>query len=701
MGFLNIFSKKNSTNSRAKMFDGIQSQMLLLPPDLNSQAYLNLYGEVGYIFACINTRANAIADTEWHAEDLKGNKKEKSLALELLKRPNPFMSQYELFNMTSKYLDTVGQAFWYIARDGKYGIPREIWCINPSYIYIVPDKTNYIKGYVYKCGADNIPLDTDDILMFSNSNPANPYSGVSPLKALASIVETEKYANEYNRNFFYNNASPSGVVSYERTMTDAQFERIKEQWNSNYGGISNAHKVAILEGGAKFQSTGISQKDMDFAVMKGLNKKEILSVFSVPEILITGEAINRATAEVQENIFYKNAVRPVLRLIQDKLNNEFLPLFKIESDTVIKYKEILSEDKDFIKSILDTQVNKTITVNEARKVLSKLINETLPDIKGGEEIMTSPAVAPLSVLADYSEDVIDSIDSNSPKEEEEKKEEEGNKEKSFTLKKKEINQAINKKITDSAGMYQAEMLKASVKIEKEFIKDLNTYFKKQVEEVAEKIYKKEAVIVDETWDDKLKNIAEKYIRQGLNAGGTTSARLTKSFIGAVNKNFEEDLIYTNEHYLSKTALTKRCEAIIGINATTRKKIQQIINDVFSSENLSIAEITKKLHETGLFSKARAKTIAQTETLGAINEGSFIMMKQNSHIVGKKAWCSNTDELVRDAHADANFSYGLSNPIPADDYFIVWGEEALHPLDSNMSAKNIVNCRCCMIPLVKD
>lgn len=692
MGFFNIFNKKNNINSRSKMFDGIQSQMMLLPPDLNSQAYLNLYGEVGYIFACINTRANAIADTEWHAEDSKGNIKEKSLALELLKRPNPFMSQYELFNITSKYLDTVGQAFWYIARDSKYGIPREIWCINPSYIYIIPDKNQYIKGYVYKCGADNIPLDVDDILMFNNSNPANSYSGVSPLKALASIVETEKYANEYNRNFFYNNASPSGVVSYERTMTDAQFERIKEQWNSNYGGISNAHKIAVLEGGAKFQTTGITQKDMDFAVMKGLNKKEILSVFSVPEILITGEAINRATAEVQENIFYKNAVRPVLRLIQDKLNNEFIPLFKIESDVVIKYKEVLSEDKDFIKSILDTQVNKTISVNEARKVLSRLINETLPDVEGGNEIMTSPVVAPLSIVGDYSDAIMDDNTSST---------EENKSIPADLSKKKEINQVINKKIIDNAGLYQTEILKASVKIEKEFIKDLNSYFKKQIDDVSKAIYNKEPVIISDEYDDKLKNIAEKYIRKGLNAGGNTSARLTKSFIGSINKDIEEDLIYTNEHYLSKQALKNRCEAIVGVNMTTKKRIQQLIDEVFSSEEFSIAEITRRLQQTGLFNKARAKTIAQTETLGAVNEGSFIMMKQNEHLIGKKAWCSNTDELVRDAHADANFNYGLTNPIPIDDYFVVGGESALHPLDSNMSAKNIVNCRCCMIPIIKE
>lgn len=710
MGFFDRFTKKQTPSSVSKMFDGIQSQMMLLPPDLNTQAYLSLYGEIGYIFACINTRANAVADTEWFAEDKKGNKKEKSLALELLKKPNPFMSQYELFNMTSKYLDTVGQAYWYIAKDSKYGLPREIWCINPSYMYIVPDKNNYIKGYVYKCGADQIPLDCDDVLMFSNSNPANSYAGVSPLKALASIVETEKFANEYNRNFFYNNASPSGVVSYEKTLTDAQFERVKEQWNSNYGGISNAHKIAILEGNAKFQSTGITQKDMDFATMKGLNKKEILAVFSTPEILITGEAVNRGTAEVQEAIFYKNAIRPILRLIKDKLNNEFIPLFKIESDVVIKYIEVLSEDKEFIKGVLDTQVNKTISVNEARKVLSRLIGEELKAVEGGDEIMTSPMTIPLSVASDYATagaSMVNDIDNVSRETSETDKGVSRNEsvtktgEEVAAVKKKDYFKAVNKHMKANAGQYQNAMLKASLKIEKEFIKDLNKYFSKQVEDIAQAIYDKKPVVLSEEWDTKLINIAKKHIQAGVLSGGKESARQTKGFLNAVNKEAEEQVIFNGTHKLSTEAIMRRANAIVRINETTKNMVQKIIEEVFASDNLSIKEISDRLYKTGIFSKARAKTIAQTETLGAVNEGTYIMMKQNDDLIEKKAWINNTDELVRDAHNEAGFTYSLDNPIPVDDDFIVWGERAKHPLDSNMSAKNIVNCRCCMIAVLKE
>ena len=720
MGFFDRFTKKQ-TPSVQKLFDGIQSQMMILPPDMDTQAYLNLYGEVGYIFACINTRANAVADTSWYAEDLKGNKKEKSMALELLKKPNPFMSQYELFSMTSKYLDTVGQAYWYIARDGKYGLPREIWCINPQYIYIVPDKNNYIKGYVYKCGADQIPLDCDDILMFSVSNPANPYSGVSPLKALASVVETEKFSNEYNRNFFYNNATPNGIISYEKQLSDVQFERLKEQWNSQYGGLSNAHKMAILEGNAKYQTTGMSQKDMDFAVMKGINKKEILAVFSTPEILITGEAVNRGTAEVQEAIFYKNAIKPLLRLISDKLNNEFIPLFKIETDTVIKYVEVLSQDKEFIKSVLDSQVNKTICVNEGRQILSKLLGIELEDVEGGDEIMTSPMMMPLSMATDYATTgavLASEIDNVSRETSEDDKKESTEEAKGSacgaptenvkkadsntdTGKKKDYFKSVNKHIKANAGVYQNAILKASVKIEKEFAKDLNSFFSKQVEDIAKQIHDGQNVNMAD-YDDKLKNIARKHINAGVKAGGSESARQTKSFLQAVNKDAETGIIYNHANELVSAVIDKRCNLITRINATTMSFVQKVIEEVYrDNTKLTIAEIVKRLYETGGFTKARAKTIAQTETLGAVNEGSYMMMKQNDDVIEKKAWCTNTDELVRDAHVDAGFTYSLDNPIPIDDDFIVWGERAKHPLDTSMSAKNIVNCRCCMIPIIKE
>ena len=690
---MNIFKffKKTERNQN-KIFDGLHSQFMMLPPDLNTAEYLKMYGEVGYIYACINKRAEAVSNTDFIIEDKNGNQKEHSLALALLNKPNPFMSKTELLSITIKHLDTVGTAFWYIARSKSYGVPAEIHIINPMYMYVVPDENDFIKGYVYKCGKHNVPLDTDEVIMFQVSNPLTPYSGVSPLKALAATVETEKYSTEWNRNFFYNNATPNGIITYERSLNDNQFDRVKEQWNSNYGGLSNAHKVAILENGAKYQNTGVSQRDMDFSVMKGINKKEIIGVYGVPELLITGEAQNRATAEVQEEIFYKNTIRPLLRLITDKLNNEYMPLFKFETGYILKFIESMNGDKEFIKSVLDTQVNKSITVNESRKILSRLLGEDFVPLQGGDELMISPATVPLSIMSEF--------DYTTPQESEPHNEEEEIEEEK-SLKKKDFFKSVNKKIKSNSAYYQAQILKLSLSIEKDFIKDLNAEFKSQCHKIAQNIHEGNYDFDNILSDEKMIKLVKKHIEKALKQGGKTNIDLLKSFCTGFTKDESVEFKWTDTSGIIEEAIKIRADKAKGLNKTTRNLISKIIKDLIEEENLSIEQIKKKLMKTGAFTKARAKTIAQTETLGAINEGSYYSMKENDDIIGGKAWLTNVDEHVRDTHAQAGFEYTEYNPIPVDDYFIIGGEKALHPLDSNLSAKNVVNCRCCMLSVLKE
>ena len=41
-----------------------------------------------------------------------------------------------------------------------------------------------------------------------------------------------------------------------------------------------------------------------------------------------------------------------------------------KEDKELKFTDPVPENKEFIKSVLDTQVNKTITINDGRKILT-------------------------------------------------------------------------------------------------------------------------------------------------------------------------------------------------------------------------------------------------------------------------------------------------------------------------------------------
>lgn len=55
---------------------------------------------------------------------------------------------------------------------------------------------------------------------------------------------------EYGAKFFANGAAPSGVLEHPGTIKDPS--RVRESWQSTFGGSANANKVAVLEEGMKY-----------------------------------------------------------------------------------------------------------------------------------------------------------------------------------------------------------------------------------------------------------------------------------------------------------------------------------------------------------------------------------------------------------------------------------------------------------------
>jgi HK97 family phage portal protein len=63
------------------------------------------------------------------------------------------------------------------------------------------------------------------------------------------------------------------VLEHPGTIKDPQ--RVKESWNSAYQGSGNAHKVAVLEEGMKYQAIGISPEQAQFLETRKFQINEI------------------------------------------------------------------------------------------------------------------------------------------------------------------------------------------------------------------------------------------------------------------------------------------------------------------------------------------------------------------------------------------------------------------------------------------
>jgi len=145
-------------------------------------------------------------------------------------------------------------------------------------------------------------------------------------------------------------------------------------------------------------------------------------------------------------------------------------------------------------------------------------------------------------------------------------------------------------------------------------------------------------------------------------------------------------------YMAQRIIGK-ATGIARTQATLFNSVIDLVIEEGYREGLSIDAITERLqYELGKKMKVvqayEARRIAQTETIGAANKGSFDGAMSTGLDI-KKGWLTSGLKGVRDSHALYE-SYGF---IPMSQEY-AFG--LLHPGDPNGSAEEIINCRCTII-----
>lgn len=127
-----------------------------------------------------------------------------------------------------------------------------------------------------------------------------------------------------------------------------------------------------------------------------------------------------------------------------------------------------------------------------------------------------------------------------------------------------------------------------------------------------------------------------------------------------------------------------------ITDTMRADIVKILEKGVD-EGWGIDEIVAQLRQLNRI-EARARVIARTETVRAMNVGHAVAAKDTPYEVDKK-WNAARDHRTRHSHAKIN-----GHIVDENGYFKVskqkgGHDEMLYPGDANASPENTVNCRC--------
>ena len=147
--------------------------------------------------------------------------------------------------------------------------------------------------------------------------------GYSPIAMAKNAIGLAIATEEYGAKFFANGAAPGGVLEHPGTIKDPQ--KVKESWNAAYQGSTNAHRVAVLEEGMKYQAIAISPEQAQFLETRKFQINEIARIFRVPPHMLADlEKSSFSNIEQQSLEFVKYTLDPWVIRWEQAMNKALL-----------------------------------------------------------------------------------------------------------------------------------------------------------------------------------------------------------------------------------------------------------------------------------------------------------------------------------------------------------------------------------------
>jgi HK97 family phage portal protein len=197
--------------------------------------------------------------------------------------PNPEMTAYDLSAALMAHLCLWGNAYAEIVRDAS-GYVRELWPLPPNRVTwarIEPGKLLY----EVEVDGRRVALRGENVLHL-RSLTSDGRKGYSFLSVARDEVGLGLAAREYGSRYFAQDGRPGGVLKHPSNLSDDTIARLRSSWESAHSGLSNSHRVAILEEGMEWQAVGLPPEDMQFLQTRMASRGEIASWFHIPPHMV-------------------------------------------------------------------------------------------------------------------------------------------------------------------------------------------------------------------------------------------------------------------------------------------------------------------------------------------------------------------------------------------------------------------------------
>ena len=261
-----------------------------------------------------------------------------------LAHPSPVMTPYELMEATVVDLKLQGRAIWWIMESGE---TESGWLIRPipaawiektqTYDDLVP------SSYVVKNPGTQrvVEIPAAQCIIFGYYNPTNPAGATSPVAALKDVLAEQVNAWRFRTQVWNNGGRISGYIKRPlgAEWSSEARDKFAKGW-AEYAGNRGARagKTPLLEDGMEYVQTTLNAREAEWAQATQLTRQDVAAVYHVnPSLVWHADTQTYASAKDNARALYADTLAPDLKLIQDKLNAQLLPLLGAEPGEYVEF----------------------------------------------------------------------------------------------------------------------------------------------------------------------------------------------------------------------------------------------------------------------------------------------------------------------------------------------------------------------------
>lgn len=248
----------------------------------------------------------------------------------LNKSANPYLDSFNFRRTMTLLAVAFGNAYAEIERSDA-GLPVALWILPPQLvtptlqtIKLAGTDIPILMYNVSIAGKQETKILGDDIIHIRSLSTDGIF-GRNPVKLFRDNIGVGIAAERYGARYFAGDCMPKGGIKVPTGLTDEQLTAFRKSWREQYGGVENAWRIPLLEGGMEWVKLSDSNEDSQFLETRKFSVMDVCRMFRLkPHMLGEMEKSSYASVEAQGIEFITYTLMPIMRTWEAEINNKLI-----------------------------------------------------------------------------------------------------------------------------------------------------------------------------------------------------------------------------------------------------------------------------------------------------------------------------------------------------------------------------------------